>query len=59
MRGFVPYGLLKYIVFVLVSLVFVQGCTRSVLQTYPADEQEIDLATESPIWVDPKAQQNG
>ncbi|KPK00510.1 MAG: hypothetical protein AMJ60_00970 [Desulfobacterales bacterium SG8_35] len=34
-------------IFLLLPLFFVQGCARSVLQTYPASEQEIEAAVEA------------
>jgi len=46
-RRFLHHGLPFLKVLFFVSLVFIQGCARSVLQTYPASEQEIELASEA------------
>lgn len=40
MRRILRYGLLHNIFILIASLFFIQGCTRSVLQTYPASELE-------------------
>jgi len=43
-RGFSSYGLLYLKLLLAVSLLFLQGCARPLLQTYPASEQETQLA---------------
>ena len=45
MRRFSICALLHLLFLLVVSLLFLQGCTRQVLQTYPASEQDIQLAT--------------
>ncbi|MEJ2332770.1 MAG: hypothetical protein P8Y08_08310 [Desulfobulbaceae bacterium] len=47
MRGFPCHGLQCFMVLLFFSLVFIQGCARSILQTYPAGEQEIEAVLEA------------
>ncbi len=47
MRGFLHHGLLYQKVLLFVFLVFIQGCTRTLLQTYPASEQEIAAVSQA------------
>ncbi len=42
-----PLHRLPSIVLLSVSLVFIQGCARPILQTYPASRHDIELATEA------------
>jgi outer membrane lipoprotein-sorting protein len=46
-RRVLRHDLLKLIVPFLFSLIFIQGCARPVLQTYPAGEKEIETVSEA------------
>ena len=47
MRRFSCHGLPYIMALLFISLVFIQGCARSVLQTDPASQQEIELASKA------------
>ena len=47
MRRFLRHGLQYLLLLLFFSLVFIQGCARSILQTYPASDQEIEAVLEA------------
>lgn len=47
MRVFGPYGLLQCLVLMVIIVVSAEGCSRRVLQTRPAGQQDIEVAMEA------------